>query len=154
MHQHEDVQLLNMIMIRRADGCVLVLDKVKKEGWEGLTFPGGKVEPGESLVASVRREAWEETGLSVGAVQLVGFVHWLHDEGLRELGLLYETEDFSGTVTASAEGSLAWVPFETFLAMEPKSGSMDEMLRVYCGEAREVLIPIHQGKQGPAQYDR
>jgi 8-oxo-dGTP diphosphatase len=28
-------------------------------------FPGGKLEPGESLVEACRREVWEETGLSV-----------------------------------------------------------------------------------------
>lgn len=31
MHRKEDVQLLNMVMLERADGAVLVLDKVKKK---------------------------------------------------------------------------------------------------------------------------
>ena len=35
--------LCNMIKINRGND-VLVLDKVKKYGWEGLTFPGGHVE--------------------------------------------------------------------------------------------------------------
>ena len=38
--------LMNMVRIIK-DNEVLILDKKKKYGWEGLTFPGGKVEPGE-----------------------------------------------------------------------------------------------------------
>ena len=52
--------------VRIADGDkVVVLDKVVREGWEGLTFPGGKVEKNESVRASAIREVREETGLSV-----------------------------------------------------------------------------------------
>ena len=35
-------------------------------------FPGGSVEPGESLDAAVRREVREETGLSVDNLKLLG----------------------------------------------------------------------------------
>ena len=49
---------MNMLKIYNEEtGQVLVLDKVKKYGWEGLTFPGGKVEIGESFEDSVTREA-------------------------------------------------------------------------------------------------
>lgn len=57
---------MNMVKIyNKKTGQVLVLDKVKKYGWEGLTFPGGKVEFGESFVDSVIREAKEETNLDI-----------------------------------------------------------------------------------------
>ena len=145
----EDVQLLNMVMIRRKDGCVLVLDKVKKEGWEGLTFPGGKVEPSESFDEAMRREAWEETGLHLIDLTLVGFVHWIHEEsGLRQVGFLYTCTSFSGEVVPSREGGLRWIPFRDFLEMQPKSDSMDEMLRIYEGKACEVRIRIQDGKKG------
>ncbi|NMB18990.1 MAG: DNA mismatch repair protein MutT, partial [Erysipelothrix sp.] len=38
--------LMNMVRIFKGDE-VLVLDKKINEGWEGLTFPGGKMEPFE-----------------------------------------------------------------------------------------------------------
>lgn len=40
-----DMETKLFTFVRIADGDkVVVLDKVVREGWEGLTFPGGKVE--------------------------------------------------------------------------------------------------------------
>ena len=44
--------LTNMCMLQDAAGRVLVQHRLPKKGnpWAGLTFPGGHVEPGESIV--------------------------------------------------------------------------------------------------------
>ena len=88
--------LCNMIKINRGND-VLVLDKVKKYGWEGLTFPGGHVEKVESITESVIREAKEETNLDIENIKYVGMISWYDiDNNDRIVGFLYETDDFSG----------------------------------------------------------
>jgi 8-oxo-dGTP diphosphatase len=39
--------------------------------WDGYDFPGGGIEKGESIPDALRREVWEETGLTVKPGKLV-----------------------------------------------------------------------------------
>ena len=58
------VEFTNMVMVEdRASGKVLVQER--RKSWTGLSFPGGHVEQGESIVDSAIREVKEETGLDV-----------------------------------------------------------------------------------------
>lgn len=122
------VILTNMCMIRREDGLILALHKDSPD-YPGVTFPGGHIEPGESLTASVRREVLEETGLTVGHVRLRGIYDWLLPEGGRYVVFLYDTSDFSGDLAASDEGALEWVTPERFLSL-PLAQGMDTVLRM------------------------
>lgn len=140
--------LMNMVKIyNKKTGQVLVLDKVKKYGWEGLTFPGGKVEFGESFVDSVIREAKEETNLDIKNPKLVGIITWISDEG-KDVGLIYETTDFDGElVEENREGRLFWMDYEEFKNIQPKSMSMDKILGIYEGDYREVFWDFRDGKE-------
>lgn len=140
--------LMNMVKIyNKKTGQVLVLDKVKKYGWEGLTFPGGKVEFGESFADSVIREAKEETNLDIKNPKLVGIITWISDEG-KDVGLIYETTDFDGElVEENREGRLFWMDYEEFKNIQPKSMSMDKILGIYEGDYREVFWDFRNGKE-------
>ncbi|MFN7570102.1 MAG: Nudix family hydrolase [Betaproteobacteria bacterium] len=53
----------------RADGAVLLADRPAGKPYAGYwEFPGGKLEPGESVAGALARELHEELGVAVGAV--------------------------------------------------------------------------------------
>ena len=56
-------------VLLRADGAFLLTSRPAGKVYEGYwEFPGGKVEPGESVEQALRRELLEEIGISIGAV--------------------------------------------------------------------------------------
>lgn len=78
------VELTNLCVI--CDGSrVLVQDKIGC----GVVFPGGHVEPGESMLASVIREMREETGLSIEHPTLCGIKDWMREDSTRFIVALY-----------------------------------------------------------------
>ena len=71
MANAEPAIFTNMCMICDGHGNILVQDR-RNPDWPGITFPGGHVEPGESFAASVIREVFEETGLTIENPVLCG----------------------------------------------------------------------------------
>ena len=54
----------------RADGDFLLTSRPPGKVYEGYwEFPGGKLEPGESVEQALRRELQEEIGITIAAVQ-------------------------------------------------------------------------------------
>lgn len=56
-------------IIRDEEGRVLLIRRGDGRGW---SLPGGIMEPGEGVVDCLLREVWEETGLEVEPLHLVG----------------------------------------------------------------------------------
>ncbi len=139
--------LCNMIKINRGNE-VLVLDKVKKYGWEGLTFPGGHVEKVESITESVIREAKEETNLDIENIKYVGMISWYDiDNNDRIIGFLYETDDFSGElVKENVEGTLEFIDYEELKNMDGHSDSMGEIFAIYDGKYSEIVLYYEDNK--------
>lgn len=139
--------LCNMIKINRGND-VLVLDKVKKYGWEGLTFPGGHVEKVESITESVIREAKEETNLDIENIKYVGMISWYDiDNNDRIVGFLYETDDFSGElVKENVEGTLEFIDYDELKNMDGHSDSMDEIFAIYDGKYSEIVLYYEDNK--------
>ena len=55
------------------DGKILLVRRAREPSKGVYTFPGGRVEFGESLVEAVAREVREETGLVIEVVGIAGF---------------------------------------------------------------------------------
>lgn len=125
----ENVVLTNMCMINNRDDKVLVQDRVSKD-WGGLTFPGGKVEPGESFVDSVIREVKEETGLTIAKPKICGTKDWVMEDGTRYLVIFYKTDQYKGELKSSKEGQVKWMTIEE-LKKGPLADGMEDMLRVF-----------------------
>ncbi|MDQ6882224.1 MAG: NUDIX domain-containing protein [Pseudomonadota bacterium] len=57
-------------VLLRADGAFLLTSRPAGKVYEGYwEFPGGKIEPGETVGQALRRELREEIGLAIDAVQ-------------------------------------------------------------------------------------
>ncbi len=104
------------------DGKYLMMHRVKKkvdgnrDKWIGV---GGGFWENESPEDCVRREALEETGLTLGHVQLCGIITFTNDpaEGESQHVFLYKCSDFTGEVGDCDEGELVWIPKEDVYAL-------------------------------------
>jgi 8-oxo-dGTP diphosphatase len=135
--RYSKVLLLNMCMVKNGSR-VLVLDKIGSS-WDGLTFPGGHAEPGESLTTSVIREVKEESGLMIDSPKLLGTVHWYHPgNGSHWIIFLYKTETFSGTLNGgSREGRVFWMELDEFQKGRLASG-MSDYLKIFLASASRL----------------
>ncbi|QKS72252.1 8-oxo-dGTP diphosphatase [Paenalkalicoccus suaedae] len=96
------------------DGHVLLLQKPSRGWWSA---PGGKMEQAESVIESVRREIYEETGIRIDEPELCGvftFVIYKDETIVKEWTMFtFRTASFSGDmVEHSPEGVLSWIKEE------------------------------------------
>ena len=131
-----ETELCNMCMITDPEGRVLVQDRLPKasNAWSGLTFPGGHVEPGETVVASVIREVREETGLTITDVIPAGYIQWYNPERQSQYFVfLFKTSSYSGDLEGSGEGSVKWMTLDEMLSGK-LAPNMQKYLAVFQNE--------------------
>jgi 8-oxo-dGTP diphosphatase len=103
-------------VIRDEAGRVLLIRRGDGSGW---SLPGGILEPGEILAKAVVREVWEETGLQVEPVRLVGVysdpevnhVTFSNGDQVHLVGATFECRIIGGHLRPDGEESLDVVYF-------------------------------------------
>lgn len=127
MDRTERVELTSLCMVYR--GEELLLQNRVKTDWRGYCFPGGHVEPGESIVDSAVREIKEETGLTISNLRLCG-IKQFPIEGGRYLVFFFKTDSFKGELASSEEGTVEWISRAKLRHINKVSDFMD-MLKVF-----------------------
>jgi 8-oxo-dGTP diphosphatase len=128
-------------VLDRSNARVLLVHRVARPGdehfgkYNGL---GGKLEPDEDVVASLRRELHEEAGLELRHFVLRGTISWpgFGANGEDWLGFVFLVDAWDGEPPASnLEGRLEWVPVARLLT----ACSHDEAVRTAAG------LPMWEG---------
>lgn len=136
-----NVTLCNMCLIEdTATGRVHVQHRLPKPTnlWCGLTFPGGHVEAGESITASMVREVREETGLAVLKLRICGVAEWENigertdgspAEGTansQDIVFKFRNSDYIGELKSSVGGRLEWMTLD-----EMRKGGLAPHMEAY-----------------------
>jgi 8-oxo-dGTP diphosphatase len=116
----------------RKDDFVLMLHRVKKTDdmhkgkWNGL---GGKFEKGESPEDCVIREVSEESGLKIINPVLKGIITFPQFDGENDwLVFVFQSNKFTGELSASDEGILKWI-------------KKDKLLNLNLWEGDKIFLP-------------
>ena len=132
MKRYSQTVLTNMCMV--CDGDYILVEDKQHGSYRGVTFPGGHIEAGESLVDSMIREVREETGVVIENPRLCGIYDWMTEENVRYLVLIYKATTFTGKLCASDEGQVRWIRKEDFLK-EKLAHGMDKVFEIIEGDA-------------------
>jgi 8-oxo-dGTP diphosphatase len=95
---------------RDSDGRILLVRAANYLTVAGRWFlPGGGVEHGEAPADALRREVYEETGLTIGRAALLGVLSdtWPIPDGtlLHTVRLVYRIDDWTGALRDEPSGS-------------------------------------------------
>ncbi len=114
------VGTLAYVLDRRA-GRVLMIRRdarIDDDHYGKVNGLGGKVEPNEAIVESLRRELMEEARIELTSFTLRGTITWTNFGPNREewLGFVFLVDGWEGSPPAgNPEGSLEWVELDRLL---------------------------------------
>jgi ADP-ribose pyrophosphatase YjhB (NUDIX family) len=121
-------------------GAVLLVRRGRPPSTGQWSIPGGAQELGETAEAGARRELREETGLDVGAMQLVAHVDSIHPAADGRIQFHYTILDFAALWQSGepvAGGDVTAAAFVAFTALDGL-GLWSEARRVIAA-ARDLL---------------
>ncbi len=132
------------------DGQWLMLLRNRKEHdvnhgkWIGV---GGKLLPGETEEACAVRETLEETGLTCVPV-FRGILDFRYEGEENEEIFVYTSEEFSGELHESDEGTLAWIPEDRIMDLELWEGDRLFLKRLLAHEDRIFRYRLYYDSTG------
>jgi mutator protein MutT len=109
-------QLGASVGVYRDDGYVLIAERLADPGRGLFSFPGGRVELGETAAKAARRELREEVGLDAEIAGLIDIVDAIHRDAagtvvFHALVCVFAARWRGGEPVSSAEaGRLVWTP--------------------------------------------
>ena len=103
-----------LIFLRNGSDVLLLKGAPNKRIWANkYTGVGGHIESGEDVLTAARREVQEETGLSVGKLELSAIVNInAGDPALGIMMFVFVAWSERRETKASHEGELHWVPVD------------------------------------------
>ncbi|GAB2501559.1 NUDIX hydrolase [Arenimonas alkanexedens] len=120
---------------------------------------GGKLEPGEDVMAGMRREIHEEAGIVCAAMTLRGTINWpgFGKQGEDWLGFVFLIQDWSGDVPArNEEGDLSWVALDALDGLPLWEGDRHFLPLVFDKDPRAFhgVMPYQDGAMVSWDYSR
>jgi mutator protein MutT len=120
--------LINMtrvaVGVLQKDGKILVCQR-KKGSRYGLKweFPGGKLEPGETILECLKRELFEELSISVRDIDRVQTQSTFYEDGgMFEVAYCFVSQ-FTGEARNNAFEEIRWVTIPELRAMDNLKGN-------------------------------
>jgi len=112
---------------------------------------GGKLQAGEDVVACIRREIHEESGLECEELLLRGTISWpgFGKEGEDWFGFIFRIDRFHGQPFAeNAEGPLQWIEVDRMLELPLWEGDRHFLPLVFAREPRQFhgVMPYKDGR--------
>jgi 8-oxo-dGTP pyrophosphatase MutT (NUDIX family) len=119
-----------LVVVRLGPRFLLVHERKHGQLWY---LPGGRAEPGETLVDAARREALEEAGISVRIDGLVRLEHSPHPDGTARVRAIFVGSPVDDTPPKSVpdEESLgaAWVRLDELARYPLRGEEVEELFR-------------------------
>ena len=103
-------QFVGTLLFLVHDEQVLLIHKKTGHGAGRINGPGGKLEPGEGVVACAVREVYEEVGLEIHDAEVCVEMRFVEKDGPQWLGFALRATRFSGNLVETEEARPFWCP--------------------------------------------